>query len=149
MGRRESDFPFSLGTPLTQEKLVYTNSLLATLNARKRIRGLSDGIDTLSTGVGSLRFATRSTVLGARSSGPTGPQPNASYASSKYRFIVSFSFIFQADILTKAGIVKRAMASVSMTEEKVYPDTVRSTSFRISLRSKGLFTDLRRIRIRR
>ncbi|EDR07339.1 uncharacterized protein LACBIDRAFT_294515 [Laccaria bicolor S238N-H82] len=85
---------------------LYTNSLLATLNARKRIRGLSDGIDTLSTGVGSLRFARRSTVLGARSSGPTGSQPNASYATSTYRFI-------------------RDIASVSMREENAYPDTDR------------------------
>ncbi|KIK03701.1 hypothetical protein K443DRAFT_676532 [Laccaria amethystina LaAM-08-1] len=83
---------------------LYTNSLLATLNARKRIRGLSDGIDTRSTGVGSLRFATRSTVLGARSSGLIGPQPNASYVSSTYRFI-------------------RDIASVSMRQDKVYTET--------------------------
>lgn len=83
---------------------LYTNSLLATLNARKRIRGLSDGIETLSTGVGSLRFARQSTVLGTRSSGPIGPQSNASYASSTYRFI-------------------RDIASVSMREEQVYPET--------------------------
>lgn len=88
-------------------------------------------------------------MLGARSSGLIGPQPNASYASSTYRFVVSFSFIFQAGgILTKAGI-KRDIVSGSMREDKVYPETVSSTCFSILFQTEGSFTNSRRMGTRR